>query len=453
MTDLTQRIQTLCQALPDLEWITAPMQLKRLSRDFHWFSPILKDSLDKCLADLGVRPRSEAELLRIVSACAEHGVPVTLRGGGSGNYGQAVPLHGGLVIELTALDKVRWVREGVARAQCGIRLAALEDALHPQGWELRCMPSTYRIATLGGLFGGGFGGIGSINYGPLAATGTVLGARVMTLEYPPRIVELRAPEVMQLNHVYGTNGIVLELEIALAPAQHWDEYLLGFDSTEAAFACAEELATTPSITKRNVALFEAAVARYFNALDSVRQPEEAVLICALAPQAEQPLKQILLRHGGRICQYHSAAEVAASGHTLLEYCWNHTTLHALKHDRSLTYLQTAYVPGQTWAQLQRMSEVLEEDEVLTHLEFIRDGQGRSVAVGLPLVRYQGAERLNQIIALHRANGVQINDPHVFTLEDGKHGGALDPAILARKHDYDPAGLLNPGKVRSWSTQQ
>ena len=41
---------------------------------------------------------------------------------------------------------------------------------------------------------GGFGGVGSINHGPLASTGNVLGVKAMTIEPEPRTVELRAPE-------------------------------------------------------------------------------------------------------------------------------------------------------------------------------------------------------------------------------------------------------------------
>src|SRR5207245_3490296 len=101
-------------------------------------------------------------------------------------------------------------------------------------WELRWLPSTFRSATLGGLFGGGFGGAGSITYGPMAATGNVLGVRVMTVEADPRVVELRAPDALLMHHVYGTNGIVLELEVALAPALDWIESIATFPSFDAA---------------------------------------------------------------------------------------------------------------------------------------------------------------------------------------------------------------------------
>lgn len=450
MTDLNTRTLALREQLPALDWISTAFQLKRLSKDFHWFSPILKASLEGRLADLALRPRNEAELRQAVAACSRSGIPITLRGGGTGNYGQAVPLQGGLVIDMSGLDQVCWVRDGMARAQAGIRLSVLEEAVRKEGWELRCMPSTFRMATLGGLFAGGFGGIGSITYGPLAANGTLLGARVMTVEAEPRILEVRSTELMSLNHAYGTNGIVLELDIALAPAQSWDEYLLGFSSAAQAFACAEALAQSPAIAKRNIALFDAKVADYFTGLAAHRLTGEHTVIAALPPQAREPLEQLLSLHGGCIRLTQNAAQVRESGHSLLEYCWNHTTLHALKEDKSLTYLQTSYEYGQTWRQLQTIIELIGDDEVLTHLEFIRDMQGRVICTGLPLVRYRDPQRLEALIALHRAHGIKINDPHVFTLEDGKHGGALDPAVLDLKRKLDPAGLLNPGKIRTWN---
>lgn len=449
MTDQKTRVQALCAALPELDWISSAFQLKRLSKDFHWFSPILKNDLADCVADLAVKPRNVEELRQIVAACSAAAIGMTLRGGGTGNYGQAVPLQGGLVIDMGGLSEVQWVRDDVVCAQAGIRLAVLEDALRENGRELRCMPSTYRMATLGGLFAGGFGGIGSITYGPLAAHGTLLAARILTVEAEPQIVDIRGPELLLLNHSYGTNGIVLELEIAVAPAQEWDEYLLSFPSADAAFHCAEALAQSPAISKRNIAFFEAGVVNYFTDLSAYRSADEHAVITALTPAGREPLEQLLASFGGHIAVAKTAAEVRETGHTLLEYCWNHTTLHALKEDKNLTYLQTGYGYGETWQQLQAIAQWHEPGEVMSHLEFIRDAQGRVLCVGMPLVRYQTPERLQAVMAAHRSCGIRIDDPHVFHLEDGKHGGVLDPQVLVLKRRFDPAGLLNPGKIRGW----
>ena len=44
-----------------------------------------------------------------------HEVPVTARGSGTGNYGQAVPLHGGVVLDLQRMDQIEQISaDGVA---------------------------------------------------------------------------------------------------------------------------------------------------------------------------------------------------------------------------------------------------------------------------------------------------------------------------------------------------
>ncbi len=66
----------------------------------------------------------------------------------------------------------------------------------------------------------------------------------------------------------------------------------------------------------------------------------------------------------------------------------------------------------------------------------------------PVIRFTTEDRLRELIQLHRDCGVGIKDPHVYTLADGTHHGAMSPASLDAKRRFDPGGLLNPGKVIS-----
>jgi hypothetical protein len=169
MIDVASRLQALGRvraALPGLQWVDDAAQVARLSQDFYWYSPVLKQQLAGRVADAVVRPRDVEELRALVGACAREGVSITPRGAGTGNYGQAVPLHGGVVIDFGGLNRATWIRRGAGRAQAGMRLADFDRAAREHGQELRLLPSTYRIASVGGLFAGGFGGIGSINFGP-----------------------------------------------------------------------------------------------------------------------------------------------------------------------------------------------------------------------------------------------------------------------------------------------
>lgn len=433
--------------LPDIDWITDPPRVARLSQDFSWFSPVLKRQLADKRADIAVRPRSVDEIRAVVAACARDRLPITLRGSGTGNYGQSVPLHGGVMLDLSGLNGFGWVKDGVGRAQAGIRLADFDRQAKPLGHELRWLPSTFRSATLGGLFGGGFGGAGSITYGPMAAVGNVLGARVMSVEPEPQIVELRAPEAMLLHHVYGTNGIVLELEIALAPAQAWTECIASFDSFDAGLEFSSALGGAPGIVKKEICFLASAVVALIPPLGERVPPGSSAVLLLVAPASEPGMNEYVSRFGGRIVQRKTAAEVTASNRTILEYTWNHTTLCALKLDKSLTYIQSRFDPPRHVAQAKALERAL-GGEVLMHLEFLRGMDGSFNCSGLQLIRYSSDERLEEIMQIHRDHGVDINNPHVFVIEDGKQGD-LDPAVLEMKRRFDPQGLLNPGKLRSW----
>ena len=432
--------------LPALDWVTDPARVARLSQDFAWFSPVLKRQLADKTAEIAVRPRTEAEIAAVVGACARHGIPITVRGSGTGNYGQAIPLHGGLVLDLSGYNGFGWARGGIGRAQAGIRLADFDRQARPDGWELRWLPTTFRSATLGGLFGGGFGGAGSITYGPVAAAGNVLGARVMTVEPEPQIIELRSPEAMLLHHTYGTNGIVLELEVALAPTLDWVESLVTFTSFDAALEFASTLTSAPGLVKKEVSFFGAPVPDHLPALAEYLPAGCHAVLIVMAASSQPGMQDMAAGFGGTLTYCKTAAE--SGNRTLLEYTWNHTTLVAMKVDRNLTYIQSAFEPSKHVEQVKALEKLL-AGEVLMHLEFLRTKEGAVTCSGLQLIRFSTEARLDEIMQIHRDHGVAINNPHVYILEDGKQG-KLNPAAVEIKRRFDPQGLLNPGKMRSWA---
>jgi FAD/FMN-containing dehydrogenase len=432
--------------LPALDWVTDAQRVARLSQDFAWFSPVLKRQLADKTAEIAVRPRTEAEIRAVVAACARDAIPITVRGSGTGNYGQSIPLHGGVILDMSGYNGFGWVRGGVGRAQAGIRLADFDRQARPQGWELRWLPSTFRSATLGGLFGGGFGGAGSITYGPVAAPGNVLGLRVMTVALEPQVVELRSPEAMLLHHTYGTNGIVLELEVALAPALDWVESIATFTAFDAALEFASTLGAAPGLVKKEVCFLGAPVPDHMAALAEYLPKGCHAVLIVVAASSQAAMETLATSAGGHISYCKSSAE--SGGRTLLEYTWNHTTLVAMKVDRGLTYIQSGFEPARHLEQVKALEKAL-AGEVMMHLEFLRTKDGAFNCSGLQLIRFSTEARLNEIMQIYRDHGVAINNPHVYILEDGKQG-QLNPAAIELKRRFDPQGLLNPGKMRSWA---
>src|SRR5687768_4494010 len=182
-----------------------PKIVQQKSRDFYWYSPVLKRQLDHVTADLVATPANEDEVVRVLAACYRHGVPVTPRGSGTGNYGQAMPLAGGVVLNLAEMNALKSVARGRAVAEAGAILAEIDREARQGGQEIRLHPSTYNTASIGGFIAGGSGGVGSINWGGLRDLGNVLRLRVVTMETEPRILELSGFEMLKVMHAYGTN--------------------------------------------------------------------------------------------------------------------------------------------------------------------------------------------------------------------------------------------------------
>lgn len=179
---------------------------------------------------------------------------------------ECVPLHGGVILDMTRMQEILWVKPGVARVEAGVKLAALDKKTREIGWEIRMAPSTYRTATIGGFIAGGNGGIGSIQYGLLGDRGNILALRVVTVEDEPRAIELRGDDVQKVNHAWGINGIITEVEIPLGPAYPWAEVIVTFDGFMTAAKFGQALGNADGMIKKLISVFASQIPQYFHAL-------------------------------------------------------------------------------------------------------------------------------------------------------------------------------------------
>jgi FAD/FMN-containing dehydrogenase len=427
--------------------IDAPILIRQKSRDFYWYSPILKEQLKDKKADLIVCPRDESDVVRVARACARHRVPITPRGGGTGNYGQAVPLHGGIVLDLIGLTKIEWLRDAVLRVGAGKKMIDIDAETRASGFELRMHPSTKRTATIGGFVAGGSGGIGSVTYGGLREPGNVMAARVVTIEEEPRVLELRGADALAVNHSYGTTGIITALEMPMAPTWPWLDLIIAFDDFDGALEFSHHLALTDGVTKKLVAPIGAPIPTYFKAFADCCPAGASIVAIMIAAPFLGWTETLVKNAGGTITYRAPSRDEGGDKPPVYELTWNHTTLQALKVDKSITYLQSLY-PADRAVALVKEINALFPDDLMPHLEFLRYA-GKMTVAGLHLIRYRSPERLAEIFAEHEKRGITIADPHVYTLEDGTRHKRADSDQLGFKHSVDPFGLMNPGKMRSF----
>ncbi len=431
--------------------------LETLSKDFYWYSPVLRRQLDDKRADLAVRPGTMDELRAVVAACSRARVPVVPRGAGTGNYGQCVPLYGGVVIDLSRLDRILSLEGGVARVEAGARLGTIEAEARKIGWELRCMPSTWVKCTMGGFLCGGSGGVGSITWGGINAPGNVKSVTILTCEEEPRLVRLEEEESLKALHTYGTTGLMVEIEMRLAPKIDYDQLILSSPDWDRLLDWSDGAARRMDWRKRLVTQFEWPIPSYFKPLAKHLRPGEAITFL-LVDRAQAAEAVANAAAAGIACTYQKPLADPPRPPFLTDYTWNHTTLWAIKADPTITYVQSGFGRNfrEQFAELRRRFP----GEILFHLEWTAGNskmmRGNAVALnpdaivagGIPLIFFKSEERLNEILRCCDEIGVFIANPHTFYLEEGgRHPNIADKRAF--KAEVDPNALLNPGKMKTY----
>ena len=334
-------LTAFADAIGDVPSSADPKTLTIKSRDFYWFSPVLKRVLEGTLGDLVVSPRNEADVMRVAAAAAKHRVPLTIRGGGTGNYGQCMPVQGGIVIDMGALSEIEWRKGALLRVGAGRRIVDVDRETRKHGYELRMHPSTKRMASIGGFAAGGSGGIGSVTYGGLRDLGNIMGAKVISIEETPRAVELKGDAALKVSHAWGTTGVVTAIEMPLAPAFPWIDFLVAFTTYDAAVRFGYELGRSDGVDKKEVAALAWPIPSYFEAFQASCPKDDAIVLAMIAEHSVEPFLSLVKAHRGDVT-YQQATDESPGARPIYELSWNHTTLHSIKADKTITYLQALY---------------------------------------------------------------------------------------------------------------
>lgn len=436
------------EALAPVEIINTPVLIKKRSRDFFWYSPVLNAALKTCFGDLVALPKTREEMAHVLAVAFAHDAPVVLRGGGTGNYGQAVPVDGGLIIETTAMNRILDIGDGYVRCEAGANIAEVNAALQAQGQELVMFPSTQDIATIGGFVAGGSSGIGSAAHGMLRSPGNLISLKAMSVEDTPRELTFDGADALQIHHAWGMNGVITEVTLRTVPAKDWIGCMSTFDAYEAAYAAGCDLIGSPAVAPKLVSTVDARITDYFPRLKGHVRDGHHLLVSLVPSENVETFREIVGAHDGHVDLTMNDAQRAAAGLPhVFEFSYNHTTLQVLKADRSATYQQIGCpIPPdpKTVAALRPHLG----DDVWMHHEFARL-DGEIVTFDLPIIWYTTPQRLAEINQTYQAHGHTVYDAHTWYVEGGGLKNA-DYGHLAVKKRMDPKGLLNSAKSQAWA---
>jgi FAD/FMN-containing dehydrogenase len=400
-------------------------QREKASVDGARMSPIIAELLPLGVADLVAFPTTADEIAAVVGLAVRHGVPITPRGKGTGNYGQAIPMSGGLVVDTSRARTIVGVDGDTITADAGAPMTALEQTARAAGRQLWMYPSTVHT-TIGGFLAGGSGGTGTIAHGS-NDMGFVVALDVVTPASGGALLHVEGDEALGFVHNYGTAGIIARATVRLEPLQDWRGLYASFRDFPGALSVLRELgrlqpaprlvsADTPHIT---------AQLPPDDAFPADRSSLRMIADAATVPAATALIEAA----GGRIEDVRTGATVS-------------TDISVLSYNHPIEWLQKSepgvyfHVEVSGDALIERIDEVHEVyPGGLLHIE-----AGHTVPIGMLAGVYESPEQVYAGIAALNALGVGVHNPHQWNVDFRLHETV---ALAART---DPSGLLNPGKL-------
>ncbi|MGE4559709.1 MAG: FAD-binding oxidoreductase [Desulfobulbus sp.] len=134
----------------------------------------------QCLPEVVVYPHSTEEISRIVRLADREKIPILPRGAGSGFSGGSLPVHGGIVLVLTRMNRILEIDTDnlLAVVEPGVVTGDLQRAVERLGLFYPPDPASKDFSTLGGNIAECAGGPRCVKYG--VTRDYVLGLTVVT---------------------------------------------------------------------------------------------------------------------------------------------------------------------------------------------------------------------------------------------------------------------------------
>jgi glycolate oxidase len=164
----------------------------------------------KFTPDVVVRPKSAKEVSEIIRTAIKEKVPVIPRGGASWGLGGAVPINGGIVLDLTTMNQIIEIDENnlTVTVESGAVWNKLNETLNRKGYMIGSYPSSAYAATIGGWINTGGVGIGTYKYG---SVGDQLRSFEVVLPNG-KIIDTGFKNVLSNSSGYNLNGLFLSSE-------------------------------------------------------------------------------------------------------------------------------------------------------------------------------------------------------------------------------------------------
>lgn len=418
-----------------------------------------------------VKPRTSAEVVEILRLASRERIPVTPRGAGSGLSGGAVPLFGGISLSLERMNRILEIdtKNLIAVVEPGVVTNKLDEALRPFGLFFAGYPMSEEFCFIGGNVAENAGGGRAIKYGVtgryITGLEVVLANGQLLQLGGKRLKDVTGYDLVSLIvGSEGTLGVITKIFVRLMPRPtHRSTTAALFSDPRSAIALVPAIMTGGKLVPTSVEF-----------IDRESLAESCKMLRETIPYEEAGAMLLLEVDGVHEAQVHADAEVLRS------VCRSHAPIALLvaesdaESDRLWKIRKT--VP---WALKRRTSDQSIEDivvpiasipEALDELRRLEERFG----VSIPCFGHAGDGNLHAHVQKNPAwsrEEWERQEPEILTrlyeavfrlggTISGEHGighkrkpylslvmspGQIE-LLRQIKRVFDPAGILNPGKI-------
>jgi len=421
------------------------------------------------LPEVIVAPRNTLEVSKIVKFAHDTKTPIIARGAGSNLCAATVPLNGGIVMSMTNMNKVLEVSksEMIAIVQPGVTNLELDQLVEKEGLRFVPDPGSRNVSTIGGNVATSAGGLRGLKYGTtrnyILGLEAVLGTGEVIRTGGRLVKDVAGYDVTRLLvGSEGTLAVFTEITVALAPRPEASKYGVAYFEDLAAAAAAVEKIITSGILPATLEFLDntclvavedfahlgldtnAGALLLFGDDGDLVSIEQSVNKMADIAKASQGCRGVTL-----------AADIAAAEALLYA---RRCSLPALARLSSLSILEDIAVPRKAMAEVVNRIEAIGKNHGLRIGTFGHAGDGNlhpTIVLDKDDPREVAAAEaaLAEIFALPLEYGGTITGEHgvgsaKLPYLEAKIGPANMQLQRSIKKVFDPAGILNPGRIGS-----
>ena len=428
-------------------------------------------SIFHCTPDIVIQPRTTEQVSEIMKIANEEKIPVVPRGAGTGLCGSAVPIKGGIVLDMSRMNKVKEVSVGdmwcIVEAGCVYN--DINAALGKYGFQFPCSPGSAEAAQIGGMVALNASGMKAVKYG--ATRDFVLGLTFVKAN--GEIVHCGTKTIKdssgyQLARLLvgseGTLGVITEIVLKMTTKPKASASVLAaFDSPEAAGRCVAAIIAKPLIPASCELMDRVSIEAVNTALKNPLPDCEA--LCIIEVDGEPEIVEKELKLVEEIANGVGATLVIATKDKAQIQKWANArgsvmvALSSLKPGySSVSLADDMIVPVSKIPDAVKAYQQIADKYgvVVATYGHAADGNLHTKMLLNPLVAdewVRGEKAVNEIFDATVALGGSVTGEHGIGISKApdfqKERSTALSTIKEIKKAMDPNNILNPGKIEQW----